>query len=200
MCRAAARGAGLPWGVADECARAARWLLRHRLPLTPLAELLEHREPVAAPNPTTRPLTTTDGKLLCPLLTGALLSDEAPLFARTGGCDLADAAHPILLAPFVAAWGERAALQWPGARVFFLREEVWVWDEDGALLHREVDHVAVRPPSPDAPPPSPARPPDFPGPDEEVWARLTTLAARTYVPAGESSRTHGAGAGLTDND
>lgn len=33
-----------------------------------------------------------------------------------------------------------------------------------------------------------------------LWGQLSTLAAKTYVPATEASRLAGAGAGLTDND
>ncbi|MEM9030045.1 MAG: DUF3726 domain-containing protein [Pseudomonadota bacterium] len=36
--------------------------------------------------------------------------------------------------------------------------------------------------------------------DDTVWRQALALAARTYVPASETSRAHGAGAGLTDND
>ncbi|MEM9357390.1 MAG: DUF3726 domain-containing protein [Pseudomonadota bacterium] len=39
--------------------------------------------------------------------------------------------------------------------------------------------------------------PDVPG---RLWAKVEALAAQTYVPASEQSRTSGAGAGLTDND
>ncbi len=35
---------------------------------------------------------------------------------------------------------------------------------------------------------------------ESLWAEVSTLAARTYVPSTEASRLAGAGAGLTDND
>jgi hypothetical protein len=35
---------------------------------------------------------------------------------------------------------------------------------------------------------------------ETHWAQLTAVAALTYVPATEASRTSGAGAGLSDND
>lgn len=34
----------------------------------------------------------------------------------------------------------------------------------------------------------------------EIWNTFETLAAKTYVPATETSRAGGAGAGLTDND
>ena len=36
--------------------------------------------------------------------------------------------------------------------------------------------------------------------DPAVWHELQGLAARTYVPASEASRAHGAGAGLVDRD
>ena len=35
---------------------------------------------------------------------------------------------------------------------------------------------------------------------DEIWEALSAFAHRTYVPASESSRLKGAGAGLTDND
>ena len=35
---------------------------------------------------------------------------------------------------------------------------------------------------------------------DEIWRELGRLAARTYVPASETSRLMGAGAGLRDND
>ncbi len=34
----------------------------------------------------------------------------------------------------------------------------------------------------------------------EIWNAFATLAAKTYVPASDTSRAGGAGAGLTDND
>jgi hypothetical protein len=34
----------------------------------------------------------------------------------------------------------------------------------------------------------------------DLWRRLQGFAARTYVPASEQSRAHGAGAGAIDND
>ncbi len=36
--------------------------------------------------------------------------------------------------------------------------------------------------------------------DPETWTGIAALAARTFVPASEASRAHGAGAGMTDND
>ena len=58
---------------------------------------------------------------------------------------------------------------------------------DGTMLER----LGFAPPAP------------MPGPVDvpaHIWEILATFAARTYVPASDTSRTGGAGAGLTDND
>jgi hypothetical protein len=36
--------------------------------------------------------------------------------------------------------------------------------------------------------------------DPSAWSRIERYAYRTYVPATEHSRRHGAGAGMIDND
>ena len=198
LCRGAARGAGMPWGMADECGRAARWLVRAQLPLEPLAALLANRRDACAPDPDSRPLrAAVEGKALCPLLTGALLSDEARSLAREGECDLEKTAHPILLTPFLTAIGEDVELKWKGARLFLRGEAVYVLEED-SLLAEEAERVAVRIRK-GAPIPEGAHLANFPPPDEAVWKWMGALAARTYVPSGEVSR-RDAGAESSDND
>ena len=105
----AARGAGMSWGMADECGRAAKWLLRNGLPLLPLAEILEARESLCAPDPDSIPPRGTEsfslggtesGKPLCPVSAGAFLCDEAA--ALPDAVRLRETAWPILLLPFLA--------------------------------------------------------------------------------------------------
>ena len=113
----AARGAGMGWGMADECGRAAKWLLRNGLPLLPLAEILEARESLCAPDPDSFPPRGTEsfslggtdsfslcgmesGKPLCPVSAGAFLCDEAA--ALPDAVRLRETAWPILLLPFLA--------------------------------------------------------------------------------------------------
>ena len=121
----AARGAGMSWGMADECGRAAKWLLRNGLPLLPLAEILEARESLCAPDPDSFPPRGTEsfslggmdsfpprgtesfslcgmesGKPLCPVSAGAFLCDEAA--ALPDAVRLRETAWPILLLPFLA--------------------------------------------------------------------------------------------------
>ena len=113
----AGRGAGMSWGMADECGRAAKWLLRNGLPLLPLAEILEARESLCAPDPDSFPPRGTEsfslggtdsfslggmesGKPLCPVSAGAFLCDEAA--ALPDAVRLRETAWPILLLPFLA--------------------------------------------------------------------------------------------------
>ena len=198
LCQKAARGAGMDWGAAEECGRAAKWLLRNRLPLFPLPQLLESRIGVSPPDPDSRPLRGAEsGKALCPILSGALLSDEAELLVRQGGCRLDETAWPILLAPFLAEIDGGVELEWEGARVFLSAGKVWLTGDSDSLLTAKAGRVAIRFAG-EAP--KNANAPDYPDPDDALWGRLGRLAARTLVPSGEESRKRGAGAGLTDND
>ena len=145
LCQKAARGAGMDWGAAEECGRAAKWLLHNRLPLFPLSQLLESRESVSPPDPDSRPLRGAEnGKALCPILSGALLSDEAELLARQGGCRLDRTMWPILLAPFLAEVGGGIELEWEGARVFLSAGKVFSTGDSDSLLTAETDRVAIR--------------------------------------------------------
>ena len=195
--RSAARGAGLPWGLADECGYAARWLLQRHLPLEPVLEALEQRQHLCAPDPDSQPLCggETD-KVLCPFATGALLSDEAPRFARAGRCELSKTAWPVLLSPFVSGWREWVGLKWGDAQLFLRQDEVWVSAQAEALVVSRAEHVIIQM---GKRPPGSAHRADFSPPAPVFWQRLSRLAARTHVPSDEYSR-RDAGAGLTDND
>jgi len=79
--RLAAKGAGFPWGLADEVYRAVFWLLRRNLPAPAmLIHLLEHY-----PNPDMLHKVMPDvreneydsgGAWLCPIMLGCALSDR----------------------------------------------------------------------------------------------------------------------------
>ena len=198
LCQKAARGAGMEWGVADECGRAAQCILRNRLPLLPLAALLESRESVSPPDADARPLRSAESeKALCPILSGALLSDELELLRRGGGCELEKTAWPILLSPFMAEVAGGAELTWEGARIFAAAGDILWTGDSNSLLAAEVDRVAIHF-APEIP--QDACAPACLLPDDALWGRLARLAARTLVPSGAESRARGAGAGLTDND
>ena len=123
MCKRAARGAGLPWGLAEEAGKAARWLTAHGQPGPEiLAELLTRNDGKAygilAPTSTEGEWRAPSGEL-CPLISGAALSDRASKVAAGSEIDFGTTAFPLLLGPYVAGvaelTGAAVELSWPGA-------------------------------------------------------------------------------------
>ncbi len=208
LLRKAARGAGLPWGLAEEAGRAARWLAMHGIGCLPIfAALFEQNDG--------RPYDEiaimreegcwrASGGTLCPLVAGAAIVDRATEIAGGRTVELATVAWPILLAPFAAtvavATGARIALDWPGVRFTFTDARVRL---DAALT---VTHVASVPNGRCGPLGGAAQgtlmESDLAGAvvDESAWSRLDRFVRRTYVPASAASRLKGAGAGLLDTD
>ncbi|WP_271949978.1 DUF3726 domain-containing protein [Ruegeria faecimaris] len=195
----AARGAGYAWGLAEEAAKATRWLCGHGLDgTTELAHLLDLG--LAAAPADHRPDAMQgpwQGKgALCPLATGTLLSDCAEQL-RAGPVEMANIAIPALLLPFAAY----AARELKGCVVL---------DCDGHLAACDGYSVST----PDTLPAQARRVVVSLGeqrtgprphqtraaPTDQAWATLNRFAHRTYAPATEESRLLGAGAGLSDND
>lgn len=188
----AARGAGLPWGLAEEAGFALRWLQARGLPgAQALAAYLEWR---AAGG-----VTDTESGPHCPLLLGAALADngELPLPAELG-----QVGQPLLLAPALAwrAPPEGLVLHWQNAELNIFRH-VAVAGNDASLFSVRADCRLV------AAPASAGEPRRLPLSDGRIPERaaaavavLEQLAALTYAPASERSRLTGAGAGLDDND
>lgn len=199
LAKRAARGSGYCWGLAEEAAWATRWLCAHdfngcgelaRLLRRELAANLRDHSPDGTPS-------VWQGKgILCPVITGCLLSDCAYLLRETT-IHIAALASPMLLLPF----GANAARSLDDSITIALDGLLAV--TDGTGLHA---------------------PDDFPGqadnvgiriggslgrqrplcnrahPDRQSLELLDQLARNTYAPATEESRLLGAGAGLSDND
>lgn len=202
-CLKAARGRGLPWGLAEEAGMAASWLAAAGLPgPEAMLRLLEDslRDPPAVVAGTWR---GARGGLLCPLRTGCALTDFCALPAGLGGgaLTLVDVAHPLLLLPFAAQVAgrleQRIGVEWPGFAALLAengcrisasapgaerapRATVSLARNDaGAVitpLGREGRRVSL-----------------------DVWRRLDELAMRTTVPATARSQAD-AGAAASDND
>ena len=189
----AARGVGLPWGLAEEAAGAVFWLHQRGLPgISALCGYL---------NAYGKPATATDAA--CPLIMGTALSDgthPVPDHADDR-IDLGIVKSPLLLLPFVATLP-------PG--------NIWL---TAPGVDERISRPADPPPDPwhsgwlrgSAPcqlrlgtgPQTIADAADRARlPDQFACCveRLTGYAHRTYAPATSQSRLAGAGAGLTDND
>ena len=205
--RKAARAAGYPWGLAEEAGKAARWLAAYGLPgaeLT-LARLREHDgDSLAAVTPdcARSPWRAGGGGALCPIVAGAALGDRVSRLLAGEVIELADCAHPLLLAPALgqAAFqlGESFGLAWDEVEIGCFPDGMAVLGGEQALLAERAARVLcrARPLIRAAPrPPSTAAR----AVDARACAAIDALARQTYVPASAASR-DGAGSALSDND
>jgi Protein of unknown function (DUF3726) len=220
----AARGAGLAWGLAEEAAAAAGWLAEHDFDWEDsLIELLRAHVALARPVWTRpSPELPRGARRLCPLATGAALSD-----AGLGPDAIATPAiaGPLWLVPFAArlvggATGD-VCLAWPGAMITLPAGGGVVVDADHAALHaRFVSSARIARATSAASDGGGGasgacghglvghgpvghvvdRVVDGHVVDDAAWATLAAYEARTFVPATDASRLTGAGAGLSDND
>ena len=193
--RKAARGAGYSWGLAEEAGKATRWLCAQGLDgCAALAALLQEPRPET---PTRKGAIWSGPGALCPLATGAALSDFAADLAN-GPIRLVEVAHPQLLLPFAAGAARHLGT------VLTLSCDTLTARTDGAGL--DLATIPVPPGTSDvtvsiggAMAGTRAKHTRATS-DPADWETLTGFAARTYAPATDASRRLGAGAGLSDND
>lgn len=201
LARTAAKGGGLQWGLADEAGYAAEWLLQNNLPLAWFAKVLSARDKLCSPNVEEvfngllHP--SQPDKLLCPLISGVLISDLSRTTA--GKWRIVQVAHPLFLVPFAAriarAQKKCVRVRWQGVEMIINASRSLVVNDE-QLSSRMAD-VSIFPV---------ARKtiPSCVHPQCKVpaaqWRQLSVLAARTYVPATDQSRSQGAGAGANDAD
>jgi hypothetical protein len=199
----AVRGAGLAWGLAEEGAKAARWLAARAIdPMPAVIDVLDRH---AAGNKISTAITLTDDghwnapAPLCPITFGATLCDHARRMIA-GGTTAGPVARPLLVIPFVA----RAARLLGRSVSLTLDGDTLLLSARGEPGSRPVDRpdaAAFRCVATDD---TAMAMPRMIASDIAIaadrWARLQAYAGRTYVPANERSRREGAGAGLIDND
>jgi len=177
----AAKGAKMPWGMAEEAGFAVHWLQSHGSPgVAALAAYLDWRDRSDSPHD------------LCPIAFGTELMDASRGVPERLGL----IRQPLLLAPFIATCTPSGMKLCLGETAIVVSETGLVTDADrSALLIPEAECTAQR---------TAARVGDtktrVPGSEADAMAQLGRFAARTYAPATDASRISGAGAGLSDND
>lgn len=210
MGKRAARGAGLSWGLAEEAGKAARWLNAHGFPgVEQLADILTRNDnqnyAELAPVDTDGIWQAPAGRL-CPLITGAALSDRATEIADGRVIELGRTSQPLLLVPYAAGvarlTGMIIAIGWDDVIMTLMPDrEIIVGDRD-MLTARSTDSVHCQCAG-DVDEPVASVDGPIASVDElaaPAWSRLAAFAQRTFAPATEASRLSGAGAGLSDND
>lgn len=179
MTRLALHGAGHSWGIAEEGARAARWLCAQGLDgVGAAAQTLEGK---AGPD--------------CAVTIGLGIADR-PEQLHDSRLEFDRVSGPLFLVPFVAMASDSlskpivlsasfgtALVSWDGVEIsgsFPSRSSVIL--EPGATLPKPGSKTTRVTPRP------------------EDWHRLETFAKQTYAPATDESRRRGAGSAQTDAD
>ena len=201
----AARGAGLSWGLAEEASVAAGWLAEHALPWADtLVGVLTEAHTTSPPQIVGQRIAPSrPGTRLCPIITGALLSD---LGSPTSVLEVRDVLAPMWLAPFLAGWaGPDRGVRLDWRDVHFLIAPRGITGADAApaaaLAVAFADRVpiALEPIDPSRQLGPRRETSGYIAPDD-AWRTLQAFEHRSYVPATAQSRMAGAGAGLLDND
>jgi hypothetical protein len=212
-CRKAARGCGLPWGVADEAGKAVRWLHAFGLDaVTGYATLLDqydHSNHLDYAPLSLEGVWQARSDILSPIMTGISLCDCLEMMKQQT-IETANIAWPLLAAGFlgqVALEKEQAVrISWNDVSLVLYRDELNVSGKAEDLDVARVSSLTCeRLSSADG-----HELTEFgtsldlhigdAGVNKSAWTQLSEYAHRTYVEATEASRLSGAGAGLNDND
>jgi hypothetical protein len=210
MGKRAARGAGLPWGLAEEAGKAARWLTARGYPgAEQLADVLTRNDKQGyaelAPVDVDGVWQAPAGRL-CPLITGAALCDRAAEIAEGRVIELGMTAQPLLLVPYIAGAakliGTAIAIGWEHVTMIVTQDREIIDGNPNALTARSTDSIRCRRVDDASNLATPAVSVNQPAApvDAATWSRLAAFAQRTFAPATEASRLSGAGAGLSDNN
>ena len=191
----AARGAGMPWGLADETGAAVGWLQSRGIPgLSALCRYLKWRENGRI---TRWPDLPAGNTCYCPIELGTAYLDGALSPTLT----IESIREPVLILPFIAKRNNDQPVQvYLGDMSIHLSSDcIFTPYSDTALLISQANCIIKN--ATDTPTMKPYEcaqrvPYYFFG----CISALNEFAKKTYAPATEESRLAGAGAGLNDND
>lgn len=201
LARKAARGGGMSWGLAEEAGKAVRWLSDNGFPgPSLLAELLQQNDgktysELAVQQGNDGVLRAQSG-LLCPIIAGALICDQADDLKGGAELRLGNVAVPLLLAPFASeaarSAGVSIALEWSGVTLNLGGAAPCGEGAEAALRVASTETVTLSRTVGEAK----GAPRETSGRDvtRETLQALENYAQRTYAPATAESRA-GAGAG-----
>jgi hypothetical protein len=205
MTRKAFRGAGYYWGEAEEAGKAATWLAcRGFAVLGPVLHLLHEAQMRL---PAMRPMKEghiirAEGGLLCPVLAGIALSDDAGELRAGQEMHYGGLCAPLLVVPFLSATAAAAPLR----LVFHSHAGTVEAFGNQCAVHMSPVSAEVGSASLQALAPVTLAGGTISVTDHALnveaaqWEALSAFGARTHVPASARSRLSGAGAGLQDED
>ena len=209
-CRKAARGCGLPWGVADEVGKSVRWLHVFGIDgISALVDLLsevDHRTTHNLSPQSLEGVWQAQSGTLSPIMVGISLCDclqqlvSASAHTRT-------IAYPVLTAGFLGQSAllpnQSVEIQWNDVTLGLYRDKLVIEGNQEDLMVGETDGlVCSRSKLSETANSMPMHIGDALV-NQQAWGILESFAYKTYVEATEASRLSGAGAGsmtTIDND
>ncbi len=207
-CRKAARGSGLPWGVADDTGRAIRWLHAFQLDgvssLVALLERFNHQRPGDYAPQSLAGVWQGPYNVLSPIMTGLALSDCMGLMQERS-IETREIACPILVAGYVGQTilnrEQSVTVGWLSISLSIDRVRLTISGDKDDLYADRVGRLTCEKALFD----HERRGARYPQVGDtlvkaQAWEKLEKRAWLTYVESTESSRLSGAGAGLDDND
>ncbi len=202
----AARGAGLPWGLAEEAGYATSWLAQSGLSdLSCISKLLRENEKRSAGELGPGELEgiwLSPERVLCPITTGALLSDCSDMIVDREVIDIRGLAYPIILLPFAAAAAARInrciKVSWSGFKAIVSANNIVITqgqDEiDICLAEKVAVTIATIQPTSNLQRIGRIELAD------DVFATLVAFAGKTHVPETEQLKNSGAGGDRVDDE
>ena len=191
----AARGAGMPWGLADETGGAVSWLQARGMPgLAALCRYLKWRSIGSLAR---WPDCPAGGAFYCPIAIGTAYMDGALSVELT----IENVREPLLLLPFIAKRNDNQPMQvnFGNMSVHLSKNNVFSPYLETSLLINQAKCTVKN-----ADDPPGMKPYEFANRVPSYFfgcvKALDEFAKKTYAPATEESRLAGAGAGLNDND
>lgn len=191
----AARGAGMPWGLADETGGAVSWLQGRGMPgLAALCRYLKWRSIGSLAR---WPDCPAGGAFYCPIAIGTAYMDGALSVELT----IENVREPLLLLPFIAKRNDNQPMQvnYGNMSIHLSKNNVFSPYLETTLLINQAKCTVKN-----ADDPPGMKPYEFANRVPSYFfgcvKALDEFAKKTYAPATEESRLAGAGAGLNDND
>ncbi len=202
-----AKGAYLPWGLAEEAATAVAWLETHSISaIAPFVELLTANDGMnindLKPVELTAGTVTGSNRRVCPIITGAYMSDLRGTNLSEEAVQVRQVNTPLLLIPFLAAvagdLGKSIFLKYSDVVALISGDgvEIVSGTEELDISMRQDVTISLASGEPELFGAVTARV-DIPS---RYLLILQRFALRTYLPESKQSMASGAGGGGVDDD
>ena len=207
LCQRAARGAYMPWGLAEDAARAVCWMEGASLPcVSQFVELLRLNAGVELSKLAIRPL---DGRTLtkaeahaCPMFTGSYLIDAHQTLDFESGVHIDRVAYPCFLLPFLseisASRGHNLHASWGKFEAGVNEYGVQILSGQKGISCQQTDLIQIVQTNTNWK--TCCAPLIRLRVNADNLSTLVELAAHTYLPETALSQNTGAGGGSVDED